>query len=175
VNMSNATVQLKLIGAETYACRPAGIEFPVHAGDIVDVFAEKAGHLLDQVYRVGRNEYPVWTKDLRAEINTANSVLVPLEARKRLKAEEDERNAAFDAERVAKEESLEREAELKRRVERLEALLLKDEEVATPSNDEELVDAPDDSEVEVPEVVAKAKKTSAKKKVTRKRAATKAA
>ena len=124
-NMKIATVDLKLIGAETYACRPAGIEFPVHAGDIVPVYADKVDHLLAQVYRVDSHEYPVWTKDLKAEVKTKGLRAIPIEQRRAMEAEEAERNAAFEKERAEKEAALEREEELKLRVDRLEALIEK--------------------------------------------------
>ena len=125
MSQEKATSKLKLIGAETYACRPAGIEFPVHAGDIVDVFADKVDHLLAQTYRIDSHEYPVWTKDLKAEIKTKGQRAMPIEQRRAMEAEEAKRAAAFDKEREEKEAALEREKELQARIEKLEAMVEK--------------------------------------------------
>lgn len=119
------TVQLKLIGAETYACRPAGIEFPVHAGDIVPVFASKADHLLAQTYRVDSHEYPVWSKDLKAEVRTKGQRAIPIEQRRAMEAQDAARDAEIAKEREEKEAALEREAELKARIDKLEAMVEK--------------------------------------------------
>ena len=151
-----STVELKLIGAETYCCRPAGIMFPVHAGDIVPVNADKVDHLLRQTYRVDSHEYPVWTQDLKAEIRTAKRKPMSIEQRREM-----ERQQGQDAEKLARaererDEAQAREAELKARVDRLEAAILGD-----------------GAEEEKPAPVAKKKAPA--KKTTRKRAATKAA
>ena len=91
----------------------------------MDVLADKVDHLLAQTYRIDSHEYPVWTKDLKAEIKTKGQRAMPIEQRRAMEAEEAKRAAAFDKEREEKEAALEREKELQARIEKLEAMVEK--------------------------------------------------
>lgn len=61
-------VQLKLVGAETFVCKPLGIHNPVHKGGTVTVTPEAAEYLESLSYQdSANNEHPVWTTNLNAK------------------------------------------------------------------------------------------------------------
>jgi hypothetical protein len=127
-------VELKLIGAENYMSIPRGIAVPLKAGETVTVDGRNAEEMLTLTYRIDRHEYPLFTTDLNAEVNTKTRRAIPLEMRKQLDAEEKERNAALNKEREEKEAALAREAELRERVDKLEALVLANAEKDKPAS-----------------------------------------
>ena len=79
-------MEIKLIGAETFVCVPAGIHEPIHAGDTVVVKDDHAAILLTRTYSVKDQEYPLFSSNLKAAVKTKSTVSMPLEERKRREA-----------------------------------------------------------------------------------------
>lgn len=120
--MSKETVTLKLIGAPAYISIPAGLTTPVQAGEFAEVPKEFVERFLAETYGVGKQYFPVWSKDPDAEVVLMGEPLISLEER----AWRDKENAVASEQlaRVTaeKEEAEAREAKLLERIEKLEKL-----------------------------------------------------
>lgn len=132
--------QLKLIGAENFTCRAAGIQ-GAKAGEIVTVDEAYVEMLLELTYKAGiGNDKSLFSKSLKAPVATGGMRPVPVGERRDAERAEREREAEAAAQRQETEDALARADAAEARIAALEAKLGLGSAEPEASGEEEVTD-----------------------------------
>lgn len=133
---------LKLVGAQRFVCKPAGIDDPVVAGGTVDVEPQAAETLLARRwYDKSNNAHPVFSTDLDAPVNHGGVDIKTLEERMAEDKQAESDRKALAREKAQNEELRKQNEELAARMAAIEEKLAGgDAKQADPAEDAGITD-----------------------------------